>query len=276
MYGVTIIEVPVRFPLQDHATIVDGVRRALHNATLRGLNVRVAVISHIASIPAFVLPVSELIEICRNHGALSLVDGAHAIGQIPINVSSLAPDFYLSNIHKWMYGPKGTAFLYVRPSSQLPRFPEPTVISSSGKPDFLGRYAYVGTRDYSAYASIPAAFDFREELGDRNVYAYCRGLALWASDHLAYKWGTRVLVPNSMQAFMVNVELPTNSTSDATALQVALDKTHSMYIVVAEIDGIIYTRLSSQVYLEKSDFERLGALVLDILQTKSSSSVFIS
>jgi isopenicillin-N epimerase len=141
--------------------------------------------------------VKELTEIVHSvsTSGLVLIDGAHAPGQIQVNVTDIAADFYLGNCHKWLYAPKGTAFLWVTPAQQLSASPEPTVISSSGKHDFLGRYSYTGTRDYTGFAALPAAFDFRDYLGGNDrIMGYCHDLAVRAGHMLARKWLTALLV----------------------------------------------------------------------------------
>lgn len=75
-------------------------------------NVVLASFSHIASLPAVVLPVVDLAALCRSRGVLVLIDGAHALGQIPVNVATLGADFWLGNAHKWLHGPKGERHLH--------------------------------------------------------------------------------------------------------------------------------------------------------------------
>ena len=87
--------------------------------------------------PAMIEPVEQLTELSHKIGAVVLIDGAHAPGEIDIDIPKIGAEFYLGNCHKWLYAPKGTAFLYVKKSLQTPSFPEPTVISSSGDLTFL-------------------------------------------------------------------------------------------------------------------------------------------
>jgi len=77
-------------------------------------DVYIFLFSHISSCPAIVLPVDQIVKLCHVHGALALVDAAHSIGAIPINLKELDPDFWLSNCHKWLFTPKGTAVMYVK------------------------------------------------------------------------------------------------------------------------------------------------------------------
>lgn len=158
-------------------------------------SVKMCVFSHISSMPTMIEPVESLTALSRQHGALSLVDGAHAPGVLEIDVQKIDCDFYLGNCHKWLFAPKGSAFMWVRRSLQTMTFPEPTVISSSGERDFVGRFAYTGTRDYSALCAIPAGLAFWRFLGGyKKIYPYCHNLVVQGAKLLAEKWNTILLV----------------------------------------------------------------------------------
>ena len=163
-------------------------------------------------------------------------------------------------------------------------FPEPTVISSANQiavdddnhlVPLADRYEYTSTRDYTALLSLSAAIDFRQDVlgGDDAIYDYVRHLALTARRYLLELWNTAPLVPESMEEFMINVGLPISDPTVAKELQQDLLEQHGMYAIVVQdhVSGMIYTRLSAQVYLEISDFQRLGQAVLDFIKDRSSS-----
>lgn len=85
-------------------------------------------------------PIEILTSMAKAHGSLVLVDGAHAPGVLDIDVTRIGAHYYTGNCHKWLFAPKGSAFLWVDKSQQLVDSPQPVVISSSGKYDFVGRY----------------------------------------------------------------------------------------------------------------------------------------
>ena len=130
--------------------------------------VKIATFSHISSVPAFIEPIKELADLVKEvcPKALVLVDGAHAIGQIKVDIPALGDnvDFYLSNAHKWLYAPKGSAFLYSAPRNIDQVRPQPTVISSENDifagTDYQSRFVYTGTKDFTSYISISDAIDF--------------------------------------------------------------------------------------------------------------------
>ncbi len=124
---------------------------------------KVILISHITSATALVLPVKDICTRARQAGIVTVIDGAHAVGQINLDVRDINADFYTSNCHKWLLTPKGTGFLHVHPN-QRETF-EPLVISWAeiNQPSFALRHEMWGTRDMAGFLSIPAALKFREK-----------------------------------------------------------------------------------------------------------------
>jgi len=219
--------------------------------------------------------VEELIALAHATNSLVLIDGAHAPGVLDLNLTALNADFYLGNCHKWLYSPKGTAFLYVKGEQQLDYFPQPTVISSSGEPEYIGRYRYTGTRDYTGFSAITNAVNFLDTLGGlKQIQTYNHDLAVMGGRYLATTWNTYFLIPEDLSGYMINVVLPSNDVDAVVYMQSTLDSRYNIYIVVSSVpststDGtvstIYFTRLSAQVYLEMSDFVTVGELVPQLL-----------
>ena len=128
-------------------------------------------------------------------------------------------------------------------------------------------YAYVGTRDYTAYCCVGAALEFRATLGDRDIMRYNHNLAMFAQRHLAEAWGTEALAPDAFVAAMCNVRLPVDSFEQAWALAGVLLNKHDTMVVVFKYHGAAWLRLSAQIFLEQQDVVELGQLVLAILPT---------
>lgn len=140
-----------------------------------------------------------------------LVDGAHALGHIPVNVTDIDAEFYVSNGHKWLYSPKGSAILWVKkeyqvewrvwalesacPNALVQNIIHPTTISREGQgPTFFqSEFSYQGTSDMTAYMSMADALRWRARLGDREIMEYIHQLALRGGQILADKWGTDIL-----------------------------------------------------------------------------------
>jgi isopenicillin-N epimerase len=122
--GARLIEVPIPFPRPDTAGLIAALEAALTPRT------RLAILDHITSPSALVLPIAPLIALCRARGVPVLVDGAHAPGQVPLNLTALGADWYAGNCHKWLLAPKGCAFLWTAPARRRPpaRAPRPRAL----------------------------------------------------------------------------------------------------------------------------------------------------
>ena len=112
-----ITEAVISFPRPQSAAIVAGIGAALTPRT------RIAVIDHITSPSALVLPIAEIVELCHSAGVPVLVDGAHAPGQISLDLRAIGADWYVGNCHKWLCAPKGCAFLWAAPERQADLHP---------------------------------------------------------------------------------------------------------------------------------------------------------
>ena len=125
MYGTKVLTADIAFPVTGPESFLAPVRAVLQ-ANSSTLNIRIAVISHISAYPSVVLPVKELVELFHDFKIPVAVDGAHALGNIPIDLSAMGdPDYYLANAHKWLFAPKSACMLYVRSDHQLLHVPAP-------------------------------------------------------------------------------------------------------------------------------------------------------
>jgi selenocysteine lyase/cysteine desulfurase len=274
--GIQQIVVPVTFPVTDSREIANAVTRALDEHSKSGMSpIKICIFSHISSMPTMIEPIHELTAICKAAGALVLIDGAHAPGVLDIDIPSIGCDYYTGNCHKWLFAPKGVAFLWTAPERQAYECLQPTVVSSTGWRGYTERYSYTGTRDYTAFATLPAALHFCEDLGGFHaIYEYNHSLLAQGAALCVAAWGTSLLVPMELCAFMTNVVLPTSNDQETQELQRILDEEYNVYIVTGKVpvtnntDGsqreVYFTRLSAQVYLELSDFQRLSGLVVEI------------
>ena len=163
---------------------------------------RVIFLSHITSPTAVRLPVAALCARARAAGILTLIDGAHAPGQIDLDLTAIDADFYTGNCHKWLSSPKGAAFLYAHREAQA--LIEPLVVGwgyeaepgTSFGSRFLDLLQWLGTIDYAAYLSVPAAIRFQAEHDWPAVRAACHTLVAEALDGLAALTGLRSIYPD--------------------------------------------------------------------------------
>jgi isopenicillin-N epimerase len=177
-FGIQLKYVPLPKPPRSVDEILERFRRALTPRT------RVLVFSHVTTATGLVLPVKELCRLARERGVLTHVDGAHAIGQIPLDLHDLGCDFYTTSPHKWLLAPKGTGTLYVR-EELLDRLW--VTIASNGWADRAlkaYRFSSVGTSNLSVMVGLKAALDFHQALGPECVYARIHVLAQRVRDRL--------------------------------------------------------------------------------------------
>jgi isopenicillin-N epimerase len=210
-----------------------------------GPRTRAVCVSHITSPTGLVLPVEKICAAAREAGVLSIVDGAHAPGQLPLDLEVLGADLYAGNCHKWLCAPKGAGFLWARPRHQ--RWLEPLVVSWGWgeETSFPERHGWQGTRDPAAALAVPAAI---EAHGTFDLER-CAAIATSFHDRLPP-------VGPTPAPQMWATELPT---TDAPELQRRLFEEHRIEVVVQEWEGKTLLRVSIGPYTEPSDVERLIA-----------------
>jgi isopenicillin-N epimerase len=185
--GANYIHQPIPLPVTSSTNIVEQFWQGVTPQT------KVIYLSHISSPTAIHFPVEEICSRARAAGILTLIDGAHAPGQITVDLDSIGADFYTGNCHKWMLSPKGAAFLYTRKEAQP--LIEPLVVSwgysaneaTTAGSQYLDYFQWTGTRDPSASLSVPAAIQFMEDYHWEEVRKNCNellSLALLRIDNL--------------------------------------------------------------------------------------------
>ena len=227
-----------------------------------GPRTRLLVIDHVTSESALLLPIEEIVAPCRERGVAVAVDGAHAPGAIPLDVSSIGADWYVGNLHKWAYAPRSSAFLWAAPGRQEGL--HPPVISWGIGRGWTTEFDWVGTRDPSAYLAAPAAIAFMKELGIDAMRAYNHDLAWEGARLLGAAWGTWPELPESMVGTMATVPLPErlgSSKEDAARLRDALLLEHRIEVQLHAWQRRLWVRISTQIYNELSDVERLAKAI---------------
>lgn len=254
--GAKVIEVTFPFPVEDNGeSIVDAFKAGLSPHT------RLALLDHITSATAVVMPVERLIAAAHDAGALVLVDGAHAPGQVDLDLAVLGADFYTGNCHKWLSAPKGAAFLWAKRTHQ-PWIHPPVVSHGLGK-GFIAEFDWTGTKDPSSYLAVPAALAFRQTFSDSRIKARNRALADEAGCYLAESWKTRLGSSASLAGSMRMVELPVK-TGAAPDLRLKLWQDHRIDVPVNTLADGIWVRISAQLYNEMDDYRRLAAAIRNL------------
>jgi len=215
---------------------------------------RAVVASHVSCYTGVVFPVEELCRRACERDVLSIVDGAHAPGQIPLRLESLGADVYAGNCHKWLCAPKGSGFLYVRPERQ--DLVEPFVFSWDWEEqsEFAARRRWRGTRDPAAWLAVPAAIDFQAEHGWDEVRRRCHGLAVDARSRLADRFGLEPVTPGE-DSFVQLVGIPLPP-CDSKEVQARLLAEHRIEVLVQPLADLPILRLSFQAYNDEADADR--------------------
>ena len=269
--GARVVLAALPFPASGADEIVDAVLAAV---TLR---TRLAVISHVTSPTALVLPIERLVRELDDRGIDTLVDGAHASGMVPLALDELGAAYYTGNGHKWLCGPKGSAFLWVR-ADRRERI-HPSIVSHGAnatrtdRPRYRLEFDWVGTGDPTPALTLPAAIDWMARLepgGWPAVMAANRAMALEARDRLVAAFGGPVPAPDDMIGSMVSVPVPGLRTDDdAVRLHRSLfdEERIEVPIVPWPVPGArptpidapraVLVRVSAQRYTEPADIERL-------------------
>ncbi|MCY4061447.1 MAG: aminotransferase class V-fold PLP-dependent enzyme [Chloroflexi bacterium] len=261
--GAQIVRSYVRLPYRDDARFVDDL---FADATAK---TRAIVISHITSPTSLIFPVQRICERARAEGILTIIDGAHAPGQLPVDLKAIGADMYSGNFHKWLCAPKGSGFLHVRPEHHASIDPleiSHGVYDGSG---FVERNEWQGTRDIAAFLTAPAAIDYQRERNWRAVRAECHRLALQAQTRLCNRYQQTPFSENQF-AQKVTVPLPQ---CDVDLLRRRLYDDYRIEAPVGKFADQCEIRISVQAYNTSAEIDLLIAALDDLLDESSKQAI---
>ncbi|XP_073286307.1 probable L-cysteine desulfhydrase, chloroplastic [Primulina huaijiensis] len=268
--GGHVIEVHLPFPVKSSSDIIFEFQKALQKGKENGRKIRLAVIDHITSMPCVIIPVKELVRMCRDEGVDRIfIDGAHAIGNVDLDMKDIGADFYTSNLHKWLFCPPSAAFLYCKMSEGSSDLHHPVVSHEYGN-GLAIESSWIGTRDYSSQLVLPEVMEFlnRFEGGIDGIMQRNHEAVVEMAKMLVEAWGTELGTPPDMCSSMAMVGMPTcleiKSDSDALKLRAHLRTVFKVEVpiyyrtpVEGEVDPITgYARISHQVYNVIEDYNR--------------------
>ncbi|GAB7348967.1 hypothetical protein MBLNU459_g7951t1 [Dothideomycetes sp. NU459] len=286
------------YPVSDDY-LCNAFETAVEEIKAGGKTPKIAVFDTIVSLPGVRMPFERLTALCRSHNVLSLVDGAHGIGHIPIDLSALDPDFFVSNCHKWLFVPRGCALFYVPERNQhLIRSTLPTshgfVPVEAGaitnpmplttKSPFVAGFEFVATADSVQYTCVPAALEFRKactwngKSGEEAIIAYTSAQAREAGKLVAKALGTTVMDNDEGtlgRCNLSNVRLPlgfealtggetAKAISIARWIALLLVNEYDTYMAIFFHGDAWWVRLSSQIYLTMDDWEWAGGVLKEV------------
>ncbi|MCF7827000.1 MAG: aminotransferase class V-fold PLP-dependent enzyme [Candidatus Marinimicrobia bacterium] len=247
--GASLRQVPIDLPVSTQAEFVETFWKQVTPRT------KVILMSHITSATALVFPVQAICARARQAGIVTVIDGAHAVGQLELDVQAIDADFYTSNCHKWMLTPKGTGFLYVH-ENQRAAF-KPLVISWAEihQPSFSLRHEMWGTRDMAAFLCIPAALKFREKHDWWTRNAESKALLYDYRATFSQAFGREPICDRSWMAQIASVLLPAGT--DPGELWRYLWEGHRIEAMITTWRKEVILRLSFNAYNTPDELDLL-------------------
>lgn len=271
-----ILEVPLSLAdSYDDAIVVRKLEAALTSASSQ---VALVVVDHITSNTGVQLPVEALTTLCHAHNAPVLIDGAHALLNLPLDVDAIGADYYVGNCHKWFCSPRGAGFLHVH--SRNPVAVRPRVVSHGYNDGFQSAFMWLGLQDYSPWLTLTHCIAYWEHQGVADCRTYMHTLAQAAVERLYTTWGmaddlaAAQHFPMHKRHAMRLVRLPPSSVfgvdTSGTALmtsahakfvQDTLHHAHAIEVPIKCVDGALYARVSAHMYNSLADYDRLAQAV---------------
>lgn len=260
--GANYIRQKINLPLVSKETFIEDFFKGLTK------NTKAIFISQITSSTALILPVKEICDVAKEKGLLTIVDGAHVPGHIPLNLKELKADIYTGACHKWMMSPKGCSFLYIK--KELQQQFDPLLISwgyQASVPSsslFIDYHQMQGTRDFSAMLTVPAAISFMNEHNWTVVSESSRKLVQQNAPRFCDLLGSKPLAPLNDEFIgqMFSIPLKTFSTE---RLQRYIYATYNIEIPVIAHNGSAYLRYSINGFNSQRDLDTLFYGLKEIL-----------
>ncbi|MGB3560907.1 MAG: aminotransferase class V-fold PLP-dependent enzyme [Geitlerinemataceae cyanobacterium] len=280
-FGARVIVAEIPFPVNSAEEIVTAVMRCVSPRT------KLVLLDHITSPTALVLPISELVRQLNERGVETLVDGAHALGMLPLNLRELGATYYAGNCHKWLCAPKGSGFLYVRHDRHDNIRPltisHGANASRTDRSRFHLEFDWVGTDDPTPYLCIPEAIDFmgsRLPGGWTELMARNHQMAIAVRQLLCETLEVSPPCPESMLGAMAAVPLPNlprSSTQSGVYIDPLQNALHDRFNIEIPVtfsppNSRRWLRISSQLYNTLEDYKFLVSALVELKKTGESSN----
>ena len=230
---------------------------------------KIIFISHISSVTALVFPVKEICEKARELGLITIIDGAHVPGQLDLNIQELNPDFYTGALHKWMLAPKGVSFLYVKKTFQ--NSIDPLVVSwgyeseSPSDSQFLDYHQHQGTRDISAFLTIPKAIEFLRVNNWEERATSCRKLIHDNYSKFCELLNSKPICPLTSEFLVQMCSIPIRTTKPLELKETLFHK-YKIEIPVMKLEDKFFLRIAINGYNSQQDLDILREALEDIIE----------
>jgi isopenicillin-N epimerase len=274
--GAEYVEVPLPLPLASEEEVVTAHIKMLDSLKAQGKKVRFLLVDAITSPTAIVLPYERLARLARERGILCMVDAAHAIGCIEVDLGRFEFDYFTTNLHKWLFSIKGTALLFA--SKALRASLHPLVTSHNTlEEDWTKRFWMQATRDDGGYLAAVEGLRFAQAVGRERSREYTQGLLDYGTEQLqqlyskTFSASQDLICPPSMRApTMRLVRLPWSAPEGGAECTLIAERLmlHWMatYRVVLPViyeghSRAYWVRMSAQIYNRKEDYDRMREML---------------
>lgn len=245
----------IRLPITDKQSLIDNFFEGVNDRT------KAIFISHITAATALIMPVKEIVAMAKQKGLITIVDGAHVPGHIPLSIKDIDADFYTGACHKWMMAAKGCSFLYAHKRVQH-LLKEPLIVSwgyKAIKPSgskFIDYNQMIGTRDFSAFLTIPTCIQFMQEHNWTQVAKDCSDMAIANAARFYNLFGTTPISPLTKEWIgqMLSIPVPTNRPEE---LQRLLYTEYQIEVPFMRHGNAVYMRYSINGFNEQADLDAL-------------------
>lgn len=238
-------------------------------------------VSHILYTTGHILPIAPMLQAAKRVGALTLVDGAHAPGMIPLKLEELDVDFYAANLHKWAMVPVGAAFLYCRSGMEERLAPwqvswgyqdakeskTPNEANGLGSTPWIRQFEMEGTRDITPWLLIEKSCDLIEEVGYPAIRERHFELSQYARDKLSTQPGLQIATPmnQAIRGGLTAFRLPV--ATDAATVRELLWERHRIEVNRISHSTGDYLRISTHIYNLESEIDRFVDALRELLAT---------
>lgn len=254
--GFRVVQQSIPLPVESDEAIVDTFWQGVTE------NTKLIFLSQITSPTALTLPVAQICQRAREQGILTLIDGAHAPGQIEVDLTKIGADFYTATCHKWMCAPKGSGIFYAREEQQ--HLIEPLIVGWGWGPEktfhreneFQEHHEWLGTYDPSAFLTVPAAIAWQHENITAEVRQRSHDLAHAAVELASQIDGIRRVHPDSFYHQMGLIDVTAKQVEPET-LKSWLYEKHRIEIPVVRWQNRTFLRVSVHAYTTGEDIQAL-------------------
>jgi len=264
--GAKYIRQPITLPIPSKEDLVNEFFKGLTSKT------KLVFISHLTSSTGLRMPVEEICAIAKQKGILTFVDGAHAPGQLPLNLQTLQADIYTGACHKWMMTPKGSSFLYVKNEHQ--HLFDPLIVSwgyqstAPSQSQFLDYHQMQGTRDFSAFLCIPNAIEFMQQNNWSAVSKTCKEMVQQNAPRFCKLLKATPTAPIT-DDFICQLYSTPIKTKQPLELHRHFFNQYKIEVPVMPHGDNVFLRYSIQAFNTQNDLDKLYNAVEDIIKTTS-------